>query len=91
MRKSPRKKITEQFAAKKKDQQTIPSFSEKELKILQLMATGNDYKAIADLLHLSSRTVENYVLKIGEKTDEKNKLGMVLYGIKKNLVKLFRN
>ncbi len=75
----------------KKEQQTIPDFSENELKILQLMATHHDYKAIVGLLHLSSRTIENYALKIAQKTGEKNKLGMVLYGIKKNLIKLFRH
>lgn len=47
------------------------------------MDTHHNYKDFADLLHLSPRTVKNYTRKISEKKSEKNKLGMVLFGIKK--------
>jgi DNA-binding CsgD family transcriptional regulator len=43
-------------------------------------------KEIADIVHLSSRAVEEYIKKIKDKTDAKNLVGVALYALKNNIV-----
>jgi DNA-binding NarL/FixJ family response regulator len=75
---------------KNKDNQNIPIFSKSEQKIIQLLATHHQYKSIAEFLHLSPRTIETHVKKIAEKTHSENKTGIITYGIKHFLIRIFR-
>lgn len=63
-------------------------FSEREREIIALIAKEFSNKEIAEKLFLSIRTVEGHRLKILEKTGVKNTVGLVVYAIKNNLLKL---
>ena len=62
-------------------------FSEREVEIIQLICQELTNKEIADKLFLSIRTVEGYRLKIQEKMNVKNSIGLVIYAIKNGLYK----
>jgi DNA-binding NarL/FixJ family response regulator len=63
-------------------------FSEREKEIIGLISKEFSNKEIAEKLFLSHRTVEGHRLKIMEKMDVKNTVGLVVYAIKNNLLKL---
>ena len=60
-------------------------FSEKELELIQLVCQEFTNKEIADKMYLSVRTVEGHRLKILEKMQVKNTVGLVVYAIQHNL------
>lgn len=60
--------------------------TDKETEIIKLICKELTNKEIADLLCLSSRTIEVYRSKILEKTGVKNTAGIVLYAIKNKLL-----
>ncbi|RYG06263.1 MAG: response regulator transcription factor [Chitinophagaceae bacterium] len=62
-------------------------FSEREIEIIRLICQELTNKEIADQLFLSIRTVEGYRLKIQEKMNVKNSIGLVIYAIRNNLYK----
>ena len=63
-------------------------FSEREIEIVTLICKEHSNKEIGDKLFLSSRTVEGHRQRIMEKMDVKNSIGLVIYALKNNLVKL---
>lgn len=63
-------------------------FSEREIKIMQLMCEQLSNKEIADALFLSVRTIEGYREKIHEKTNSKNMIGVAIYAIKHDYYKI---
>jgi DNA-binding NarL/FixJ family response regulator len=60
-------------------------FTDRELDIVRLICQQMTNKEIADSLYVSIRTVEGYRLRIQEKLDVKNSVGIVIYAIKHNL------
>jgi len=62
--------------------------SEKELKFLQLACSDLTYKQIAGLMYLSERTIDGYRESIFSKLRVQSRVGMVLEGIRRNLIKL---
>lgn len=58
-----------------------PEFNEKELEIIQLICQELTNREIGEKLFMSVRTVEGYRLKILEKMDVKNSVGLVIYAI----------
>jgi two-component system, NarL family, response regulator NreC len=62
-------------------------FSERELEIIELICNECTNKEISDKLFISIRTVEGHRLKILEKMDVKNTVGLVVYAMKMGLVK----
>ncbi len=62
-------------------------FSDRELEIIRLICQELTNKEIADRLFLSIRTVEGYRLKIQEKMNVKNSIGLVIYAIRNNVYK----
>jgi DNA-binding CsgD family transcriptional regulator len=64
------------------------SFSEKELKFLQLCSTELTYKQIAMQMEISPRTVDNYRESLFAKLNLKTRVGLVVYGIKNGLIKI---
>lgn len=58
-----------------------PEFNEKEREIIQLICQELTNKEIGEKLFLSVRTVEGYRLKILEKMQVKNSVGLVIYAI----------
>lgn len=63
-------------------------FSQKELDIIRLICEEKISKEIADELHLSVRTVEEYRLRIKEKMEVKGTTGIVIYAIRHEIYKM---
>ncbi|MDB4583609.1 response regulator transcription factor [Draconibacterium sp.] len=61
-------------------------FSEKELRILELICIQYTAAEIGDELNLSVRTIEGYRRKLLEKSNSKNLAGLVVFALKHNLV-----
>jgi DNA-binding NarL/FixJ family response regulator len=62
-------------------------FNSNELDIIKLICDQFSSKQIATELNLSPKTIENYRIKIFEKTGAKNVTGVVVYAIKHGLYK----
>lgn len=62
--------------------------SDREIAFLKLTCTELTYKEIADILCLSVRTVEGYKDILCEKLGLKTRVGLAMYAIKNELVKL---
>ncbi len=62
--------------------------SEREKEFLQYAATEMSYKEIGEKMFCSPRTVEGYRDSLFEKLDLKTRVGLVVYAIKNNLLKL---
>ncbi|GGI27701.1 response regulator transcription factor [Pedobacter mendelii] len=65
-----------------------PLITEKEHTFLQHCSTEFTYKEIADLMNISPRTVDNYRESLFAKLNIKTRTGLVVYGIKHNLIKI---
>jgi DNA-binding NarL/FixJ family response regulator len=63
-------------------------FSEKEIEIIHQICEEKTSKEIADDMHLSVRTVEEYRQRIKEKMEVKGTTGIVIYAIQNNLYKV---
>jgi DNA-binding NarL/FixJ family response regulator len=63
-------------------------FSEKELQILELLAHEKTISEIAEAIDLSPRTIEAIIEKLKMKTGTKAKVGLVLFAISNNLIKI---
>jgi len=72
-------------ARKENNKYTAPSLSDKEKEIIQLICEQYTTKEIGEKLFMSPRTVEGYRLKILEKLDAKNTVGIVIAAIKYGL------
>jgi DNA-binding NarL/FixJ family response regulator len=64
------------------------AFSEKEMAIVKMICEEKTSKEIGDTLFLSTRTVDEYRIKIREKMEVKSTAGMVIYAIRNDLFKL---
>ncbi len=62
--------------------------SQREIEILKLVCEQYNTKEIADMLCLSERTIEGHRKKLLEKTDSKNVVGLVLWGIKNHILSI---
>lgn len=60
----------------------------REIEFLQLAATELTYKEIADKMCVSVRTVDGYRDQLFEKLHIKSRVGLVLYALKNELIKL---
>jgi len=63
-----------------------PHFTDKELQIISLICKEYTNKEIASEMKLSPRTVEEYRMRIQNKMEAKNMVGIVVYAIKNKLV-----
>lgn len=72
------------FSLKQAD--TKPIFSERELIFLQHCSSELTYKEIANLMNVSPRTVDNYRESLFSKLNIKSRTGLVVYGIKHQLI-----
>lgn len=65
----------------------IEKLSGRELEFLQYAATELTYKEIAEKMFCSPRTVESYRDSLFEKLNLKTRVGLVVYGLKNNIIK----
>ncbi|MGY3052912.1 DNA-binding NarL/FixJ family response regulator [Pedobacter sp. UYEF25] len=75
------------FAALK-DENFKPALTERELIFLQHCSTELTYKEVADVMFVSPRTIDNYRESLFSKLNVKSRTGLVVYGIKHNLIKI---
>ena len=62
----------------------------REREILQLVAEGKTHQQVADLLHISVRTVDTHCNNIMKKVDIHDAAGLATYAIKNGIVILPR-
>ncbi|WP_081209337.1 response regulator transcription factor [Salegentibacter sediminis] len=67
----------------------ISSVSPREKEVLNLILKDKSNKEIADLLHISVRTVETHKQNLISKTGAKSIAGLVVFALKNNLVEDF--
>lgn len=60
--------------------------NEIEIKFLQLASTDLTYKAIADLMQMNPRTVDNYRDHLFTKLNVKSRVGLAIYAVKNGIV-----
>ena len=70
----------------KVNQKDVPSLSQRELEVLQLMATPATYREIAAQLNVADSTVHTYVRRILEKLDASKRTHAVLKGVELGLI-----
>jgi DNA-binding NarL/FixJ family response regulator len=64
---------------------TVPTLTDRETEILRLVAKGVSYKAIAERLGLSHRTVQNHVQNTLNKLQLHNRVELARYAIEQGL------
>ncbi|WP_010249823.1 response regulator transcription factor [Myroides injenensis] len=72
--------IVDQIEDQKSSQYVI--FSDKEIEIIKLYAMQYTVKQIAEMLNLSTRTIEKYKETLMQKTDSKNFIGVILFAMR---------
>jgi len=63
------------------------ALKDRELEFLTLCCSELNYKQIADIMHLSPKTVDGYREDLFQKLDVKSRIGLVLFAIKHGIVK----
>ncbi|WP_118972642.1 response regulator transcription factor [Taibaiella koreensis] len=70
------------------DKKATPGLTEREMELLQYMASELTYKEIADKMFLSPKTIEGHREKMCDKLQLKTRVGLVMYAIKNGIVKV---
>lgn len=70
------------------ERDSFSSLTDREREVLQLIAEGHTNKEIADLLSLSSRTVQNHRAHIMEKLGMHDRGELIKYAIQKGIIQL---
>jgi DNA-binding NarL/FixJ family response regulator len=70
------------------ERDTFDGLTDREREVLQLIAEGHTNKAIADLLNLSVRTVQNHRAHIMEKLGMHDRGELIKYAIQKGIIEL---
>lgn len=63
-----------------------PLFSDREFEILKLICKGLNNDQIADMVHLSPKTVEKHKSSLFQKTGNKNTVNLIIYALTSNLL-----
>lgn len=63
-------------------------FKENELIFLQLACSEMTYKEIADVMSLSPKTIDGYRQELFNKLNIKNRVGLVIYALKNDIIKI---
>ena len=63
-------------------------FKDNELTFIKLACSEMTYKEIADVMHLSPKTIDGYRQDLFKRLNIKNRVGLVMFALKKNLMKL---
>jgi DNA-binding NarL/FixJ family response regulator len=79
-------KKMQQVRKSSEKKQTDITFSKEELELLKYICQGLTNKQIAELLHLSNRTIEAHRARLLDKTDTKNSVALAVYAIANKLI-----
>ncbi|MCZ4319372.1 response regulator transcription factor [Aequorivita viscosa] len=63
-------------------------FKENELTFMKLACSEMTYKEIADVMALSPKTIDGYRQDLFKRLNIKNRVGLVIFALKKNLIKI---
>lgn len=75
-------------AQKNKQHNTPEDLSEKELEFIRFSCTELTYKEIAEKMIRSPKTIDGYRERLFEKLHLKSRIGLVMYAMRRKLVKL---
>jgi DNA-binding NarL/FixJ family response regulator len=70
------------------NQESTVKLKENELTFLRLACSEMTYKEVADVMNLSPKTIDGYRQELFNKLRIKNRVGLVIYALKNNLVEL---
>lgn len=73
----------------KETEKEMPSFSERELEILELICKGYTSVEIGEMLGISNRTVDGHRALMMKKMNAKNTVQLVTFAIKNKLVSIY--
>jgi DNA-binding CsgD family transcriptional regulator len=76
------------FNAKERETKSSGSLNLREVEFLKLACTEMTYKEIAGKMFLSVRTIDGYRDSLFVKLDVKSRVGLVLYAIKHDIVRV---
>lgn len=66
----------------------VLDMNDREIEFLKLACTEMTYKEIADRMNLSPRTIDGYRDSLFEKLNVKNRVGLVLFAIRHNIIQV---
>jgi DNA-binding NarL/FixJ family response regulator len=66
----------------------IPVFKENQITFMKLACSEMTYKEIADIMCLSPKTIDGYRQELFNKLEIKNRVGLVLYALKNDIIML---
>ncbi|WP_310991752.1 response regulator transcription factor [Aequorivita marina] len=64
------------------------NFKDNELTFMKLACSEMTYKEIADIMNLSPKTIDGYRQDLFKRLNIKNRVGLVMFALKNNLMKL---
>ncbi len=67
---------------------SVLDFKENELTFIQLACSEMTYKEIADVMDLSPKTIDGYRQDLFKRLKIKNRVGLVIFALKNNLMKI---
>ena len=73
---------------KSKKEISAVKLEDHELKFLQLSCSELTYAEIAGLMFLSPKTIDNYRSKLFKRFQVKNRVGLVIFSLKNNLISI---
>jgi len=73
---------------RKSGEQLLDKFTSREKEILNLICKGLNNEQIAELIHLSPKTVEKHKSNLFQKTETFNTVNLVIYAFKNQLISL---
>jgi DNA-binding NarL/FixJ family response regulator len=65
---------------------SMPSFTPREKEVLDLICQGYNNEQIAEMIHVSSKTIEKHKSNLFQKTDTNNTVNLIIYAFKNELV-----
>ena len=74
--------------SRKKQIHVSGKLSDREEEVLYLICKGHSNQQIADILHISKRTVDKHRENLLFKTDSKNTPGLVMYAVKNGIIEV---
>ena len=70
------------------DKNTSLTLKPNELTFIKLASSEMTYKEIADVMNLSPKTIDGYRQELFNRFEIKNRVGLVIFALKNNLIKL---
>lgn len=70
------------------EERELLQFKDNEMTFIELACSEMTYKEIAEIMHLSPKTIDGYRQDLFKRLKIKNRVGLVIFALKKNLIKL---